>query len=178
MAETIRKVEKGVGVFTKAFAWVSVIATVVMMIFMLVDIVLRFVFSKPILGGYEIVTVMLAIIIFFAFGYTQFNKEMVHACFFMRKFPGLVPLGLWVFNGLVAAGIAALLAYASFVQTGIIQTLGQTTQTLYIPLFPFYMMMGIGFTVFTIALLFDVVKSVLAFFNKEIRDEVMENWPI
>ncbi len=175
--KTISKIEKGIGYFTRAFSIVSIAALAYMMLVIVYDVFCRFVFKSSTLGTTELVGLAETLVVFFAFGYTQYKKGLVHVTFFMRKLPKLTPMITWTLTGWISTTMAGLLAYASWVQAAVIHSVNQTTATLYIPLYPFYYTMAIGFAVFTVALAFDALKSTIGLFNKDVGEMVMQEWP-
>ncbi|HEX2966010.1 MAG TPA: TRAP transporter small permease [Syntrophorhabdaceae bacterium] len=63
------KIEQYIHVICKAFALVSVVFLFIMMMFIAVDVVGRYLFNKPIPGSIDFVTVMMVLLVFPAFGY-------------------------------------------------------------------------------------------------------------
>ena len=63
------KIERFIHGMSKSFALVSVLFLFLMMIFIAVDVVGRYVFNMPIPGSIDFVTVMMVIVVFPAFGY-------------------------------------------------------------------------------------------------------------
>ncbi len=63
------KIEIAIHSVCRAFALVSVIFLFIMMIFIAVDVVGRYLLNKPIPGSIDFVTVMMVILVFPAFGY-------------------------------------------------------------------------------------------------------------
>jgi TRAP-type C4-dicarboxylate transport system permease small subunit len=63
------KIEQSIHRVCKAFAVVSVIFLFLMMIFIAIDIVGRYILNKPIPGSIDFVTVMMVLLVFPAFGY-------------------------------------------------------------------------------------------------------------
>ena len=77
----------------------------------------------------------------------------------------------WIFAGLKISVPYALI--------GAIQgkmASGEATGTLLIPFWPFYIIEFIAFLVFTLALLCDTIKAVMAIFDNEIADDIMKSW--
>ena len=63
------KIERFIHTVCKAFALVSVVFLFLMMIFIAVDVVGRYVLNMPIPGSIDFVTVMMVLLVFPAFGY-------------------------------------------------------------------------------------------------------------
>ncbi len=163
---------------SKAMAYVSAFMIMVMMLLVVCDVFLRYVFSAPIKGSYEIVSLLMTLVVFFSFAYAQKTKSLVYMTFFMRKLPSRMPHVLWALTNLCSFGISVLLTVAAFQQTGVIRKMATTTASLYIPLYPFYFIMGLAFVGFTLTLFYDAVKAVLGVFSKRIGEIVKAEWPL
>jgi len=173
----MRKIENVIGFVTRKFSYVSLAALTFMMVIIIVDVALRKATGSGIKGSPELVGLAESIAVFFAFGYTQHKRGLVHVSFFMKKFPKMGPLICWTITGWISTITCGLIAYASFVQAAYLTGKKTATATLFIPYYPFYYLMAIGFCIFTLALLFDSIKNVVAFFNEDVRKDVEDNWP-
>lgn len=172
--KTVKKIEKGVDIFTRVFGYVAVLALVFNMSVIVIDVFCRYVLKSAIIGSNEYVQLGQTVLIFMGLAYTQFNRGLVHVAFFMKKLPKLSPVVVWALQGWVSAVVCALLTYAAWTRIPFIR---QSTTSLLIPFKPFYYVMAVGFFVYAVATLFDAVKSTVGIFNKEVRQEVIDNWP-
>ena len=141
------------------------------------DVISRYFFSNAVRGSNEYVSLAETVLIFFGLAYTQYKRGMVHVTFFMRMLPKRGPVISWAIVNLFGTVVSILLMYASFVHAAFITEMRSATLTLYIPYYPFYYLMGTGFALFAIQLLFDSIKNVLALFNKDLREQVVSEWP-
>lgn len=142
-----------------------------------VDVFRRLFGMKAILGSQEYVSLAETVLVFFGMAYTQHKKGMVHITFFMRMLPKSGPMISWVFVNWLSAIVGVLLTYASFIHADFMQTMSTSTATLYIPYYPFYYLMGVGFAIFAIELIYGAVVNTIGLFNKEVREKVVSEWP-
>lgn len=163
---------------SKAMANISALVIMVMMLLVVCDVFLRYLFSAPIKGSYEMVSLLMTLVVFFSFAYAQKTKSLVYMTFFMRKLPLRMPIIMWAVTNILSFGISVLLTIASFQQTKVIRGMMTTTASLYIPLYPFYFLMGIAFVGFTIILFYDAAKATVAVFNKKVAEVVKAEWPL
>ncbi len=170
---TINKLDKITEIITKIFAYVAGAALLFNVVIILANVIMR-AFGKAIVGTEEYVSVAEVVLIFLAMGYTQYSGGLVHVCFFMKKLPKLGPVILWALNQWVGVGIIALLAYQNFMQ---ISKIRQVTTALLIPLKPFYGVIAVGCVIYGIAQLYMAVKSTVALFNAEVREDVISKLP-
>lgn len=175
--ETISKIEKIVkyiGIVGCIVAGGALLFNFGLIVF---DVIRRFVFHNAIRGSTEYVNLAETILIFFGMAFTQHKKGMVHVTFFMKMLPKLGPLISWTIVNWFGTFVGILLTYAAFIHADFVQTLHSATATLYIPLYPFYYLMGFGLALFAIQLFFDSFKTTVAIFNPKVREQVIADWP-
>jgi TRAP-type C4-dicarboxylate transport system permease small subunit len=120
---------------SKALSYISAGVIFLMMLLVVCDVFLRYVFSAPIKGSYEMVSLLMTMAVFFSFAYAQKTKSLVYMTFFMRKLPRPLPMVVWALTNLLGFGVSLILTVASFQQTVVIRTMATTTASLYIPLY-------------------------------------------
>ena len=175
---TVKKIEKIVGYIGVVGLVIAAAALVFNFAVIIADVIGRNFFQKPITGSSEYVALGEIVLIFFGMAYTQHKRGMVHITYFMRKLPGQGPVIAWMLVNWLSAIVGVLLAYAGFLHTDFVKMLGQSTGTLYIPYYPFYFMMSIGFVLMAIQLIFDACTYTIALFNKPVREKVISEWPM
>ena len=127
----------------------------VMMMLMVADIVLRFLFNSPILGGYGLVEVLMALLVGLGFAFTQVRDGHVRVTMFIDHLPARTKAVVDGLGLLAGTAMMAIVAYAGILQGGISAQQGQTTTVLFIPIYPFYYLLGIGIFVYALILLVD-----------------------
>ena len=176
--KVLERAQKIVGYLGKAGCVVAALALVFNFGIIVVDVISRFAFHNPVLGTTEYVGLAETILIFFGMAYTQHNRGMVHITFFMKMLPKQGPMISWVVVNWLSAVVGVLLAYASFVQAGFVQTMKSATATLYIPYYPFYYLMAFGFALLAIELVFGAIRNSVGLFNKDVREQIISEWPM
>ena len=171
--KTISKLDRIVELFTRVFAYVAACALIFNVIIILANVVLR-AFGSSVIGTEEYVSLAEILVIFLALGYTQIHHGLVHVCFFMKKLPGVSSMVMWTIHMWVASVIVALWVYQTWVR---IPNVSQVTQSLLIPLQPFYGVIMVGCIVYLVAQLYEAIKCTVGIFHKDIREDVMANWP-
>lgn len=71
------KAENWIHNMSRAFSWLSVFVLILMMLFISVDVVARYVFMNPIVGSIDFVVVMMVILVFPSFGIVTFLNRNV-----------------------------------------------------------------------------------------------------
>ena len=168
-----KKLGKALDYLTKACAYVAGAALIFNVLIIVAYIVSR-ALGKAFIGTEEYVAMGQVILISMALGYAHHNRGLVHVGFFMKKLPGFFPMVVWTLNAWIATIVCALWSYVSIRRYPFIR---QTTTMLTIPFKPFFFMLTIGVIVYTVSQFFEAVKCTAGLFNKEIGQEIKDNWP-
>jgi len=107
-----------------------------MMALTCVDVVGRYLFTRPVPGGLEIVEIMMAVIIFTALPLVTLREEHVTVDLLDAITPGWLMRAQHVAASLVCAATAGVLAWRLFLRAGLMMGYGDTTAVLKIALYP------------------------------------------
>lgn len=149
------------------FAWVFVIVA---------DIIMRFVFSKPIIGTYELTELWLSVIAFAAFPFVQTQKNHIGVVMVIKALPHRVSMVVYAIANLVGVVTSALISYAAVQQAIRALNRNNTTDLLRIPRYPFYIFEAICMALFCIVLLVDMLICIYGVFDKNTCEEVRSHW--
>lgn len=161
---------------TGAMSAVSYIGVSVIVLLTVVDVVLTKVFAKPIVGSYEITEQLLLITVYASFAYGQSQKSHINMALVLARLPRALRFICYSLMCALSVGIAGLLGYAGILQAIKNYETGVVTANLYIPTFPFIIVVAIAMFVFAIALLYDLVLSLAAIKNDECAEMVTSGW--
>ena len=78
--------------------------------------------------------------------------------------------------GILSVLAAGAMTYAAAVQTGVAVSTGYMTEVLYIPLWPFYVIETAAMGIFTLALIYDTILSVIAIFREDYAQMIQADW--
>ncbi len=160
----------------RGFAAVSSLSLFVIMVFIVLDVSLRYLFNKPIKGSYELVSLAMLFTVFLGFAYAQARKSLIHVTIILKMLPGRLKYVVWSLGNVLSTVIAVMLAQASFQQAGKSLLSGTNTGVLYIPIYPFYYVVFVGFALLAVMLLIDTVRSLLAVVNEEYAAKIRSGW--
>jgi len=138
---------------------VGSVAVLCLMSLATVNVVLRFFFSAPYRGAYELVGFMGAIVIAFALGYTQKRKDHIVVDILTEKFPKRVNRALDGVNYFITTIFFVLVSWQVFVWGMKISKSGEVSETLKIIFHPFIYSVSLGFAVFSLTLIIDFLKN-------------------
>ncbi len=169
----VKKIDLIVEKSTRYVAYIGALALLFNMAIVVVYILTR-VFGHALVGTEEYVAMGQVILIAMGFAYTQHSRGLVHVGFFMKKLPGPGPMIAWVLDNWIAALVCVLWVYESVIRYPLTK---QTSQILGLPFKPFFLVMTIGITIYTLSQIYEAVRCTVGLFNKELRQEIEENWP-
>ena len=159
-----------------AICYVSMIFIAAMMLIMFVDSMLGLFFNYRITGIFELVQCMLLVVVFASWAYTQ----TVHGHIHVTMFVGMMPqkLRFFCFSLTSLLSVATMVFGTWGVSRGIAEKMAarEITATLMIPIWPLFVVETVVFALFSLVLLGDTIKSIIAIFSKEYADEVQSSW--
>jgi len=131
-----------------------------MMFFTVVDIVGRYVFNRPIEGGFELVEFMMAIFVPTALVYCEEKKSHISVDLFFEKFPKLMQKIIAIFTSLLTVLYFGLICWQSYLAIGEEISTRVTSSVLMIPTYPFFIPLVVSFGMLTIFLLIHLVQLI------------------
>jgi len=161
--------------------YASMFIIAVMMVLMFVDSMLALISkSNPnisrMTGVYELVQVMLSILVFSSWAYTQTVHGHINVVMFIRKMPQKLRFVCYGLTSLLSTATLVFAAYAVFTMIKDKMASGEATGTLLIPYWPFYIFEFLAFALMAIVLLCDAIKAVLAIVDNEYAEEIQSTW--
>lgn len=158
-AAAVGRYETFVVKLSQAFAWVSGAAVVAMMLLIVGNGIIR-IFSKPILGTNEIVGWLAALSVSFALGYTQLHKGHVDIDLLVTKFPHRLQKLLRIMVAFLSLVFFSIVGWQLFQYAMNLATNQNVSQTLGIIYYPFVILSSLGFAVFVLVLLNDLIAEI------------------
>jgi TRAP-type C4-dicarboxylate transport system permease small subunit len=132
-----------------------------MMFLVMADVLLRYVFSKPISGAYEIVQYMMAIVIPFGIVYCAHEKGHVSVDVLFDLLPKKTQDILNCIIYLIVLVLFILIAWQNILFVSENYESGYTSPIIYVPAYPFVGTIALGFTALCLVLLADFLNALL-----------------
>lgn len=110
---------------------------VVMMLLIVIDVLLRYFFNRPVKGVFELIEFMVAIVVCLGMAYTGVQKGHVAVELVVSRFSPRVQALIDSFNYLVSTILFSLISWKSVVQAKVLWVSGLTSSILYVPVYPF-----------------------------------------
>ncbi len=139
-------------------SYVSMFALLFAMAVTVIDIVMKLTISKRVLGNIELVELSMVVMMFLCFSKTQLENGHVRVDLFINKFP---PKVRCIVNGCIQCIVALFSIFMliqSFKQISVVSAAGTSSQVLHIPYPPFYVLLSIGFALFTLTLILSALE--------------------
>jgi TRAP-type C4-dicarboxylate transport system permease small subunit len=124
-----------------------------MMILTILDVVLRKLASKSILGTVELTEFMLVILVFFALAQTELLDGHVRVDLVMSRFSDRVQGFMDMITQFVCFALSLLISWSSLVYSEEMRLSEEVTQDLLIPVYPFIYFVALGCLVLSFTLL-------------------------
>ncbi len=176
MKKTLNMLIKIGGKVCYYLCFASMFIIVVMMFLMFVDSMMGLFINQRIAGSYELVQVMLSILVFSSWAYTQTVHGHINVVMFIRMFPQKLRFVCFGLTSLLSTATMIFAARAVFGMIADKVASGEATGTLLIPLWPFYIFEFLAFALLAVVLFFDSIKALMAIGDKEYAEEIMSNW--
>ena len=116
-----------------------------MMLLTSVDVIMRYIFDRPIFGAFELTEYMMSVFILLGLGYTAIKKGHVAVDVLVSRFKPGTQAVIDSITNLISIGIFCLIAWQSVVYGIFLKEEGQETSILGLPIFPLALLAGLGF---------------------------------
>jgi len=150
--------EKSVTGFSNAFNIVASASLVGMMLLTCADVVMRYVFSRPIIGTYDLVSLMGAVLASFAMPYTMLKKGHVAVEILIQRLSRGGQLIIETFTHLIGISLFLVLVWQAILLSRDMKAAGEVTPTLLLPFYPIVYCMAICFFGLCLAILVNLLE--------------------
>ncbi len=146
---------------SQVMAAVGAVSLFGMVIITVIDVGGRNLFLKPLNGAFELVGILLVIAGTWGMGYCEVLKMHIRIGILAERLPQRGQDILWIITFLISGVVATLVTWQALVFTNdlFFAKLGNTTDTLGIPKWPFMLAMAIGFAWVGFVLWVEVVQT-------------------
>ena len=146
----------------KCFTWMNSLAEIalfVMMMLTVIDVILRRFFGSPIVGTYDLVAMMGAIVVGFAVPKTSWDRGHVFVDVLLENRRKAVKNAFFVITRIVGIVLFAYLTYHLVKKGLFLQQSGETSMTLRVPTYPVAFALAFCFFAQCFSLLTDIFRS-------------------
>ena len=167
-AQAVKK--KPPGRFDTVVKWISTVMAIIasitlaiMMMITVIDVTGRFVFLKPLKGAFELTGLLLILAATWGMGYCQRLKGHIRISFLYERFPRRGQALADVLAYSICLSTSVMIVWRTFIRMKeyMFLQLGGVTETLSIPLYPFMLLLALGFGWLCVTFLVDLYKSII-----------------
>ena len=132
---------------------IGIVLLAAMMFLTAADVLMRYLFNKPIVGSYELIQYMMATAIAMGLAYCAIEKGHVTIDVLLSRLPRRTCAIINSVTGLLSLLIAALITWQSCVYIVKLQQSQLVTQVLLIPVYPFVVIVAFGIAFYFVVLI-------------------------
>jgi len=155
-----RFAESKISILSRFMGIIAICVLVVMMLFTVLNVVMRGFFDSPIPGDVELTEVWMICVGFLGLAWCGIKGMHIKVDLVVSFLPKRIQSIFDSFGYLLGLGITILLAWRSFVDGIANKEMNFLSATLEFPIYPFYMIVGIGYSVLCCAILVLLVRSI------------------
>lgn len=154
------RIERVISLASRAAGGVGASAIVVMMFLTTGDVLLRYLFDRPIAGAFELNEYLMAICVSMTLAYCAIIKGHVRVDLMVSLFSQRVQSVIRSIVTLLGLGLFSVITWQSAIQAGIIRLSGTFSTVLHLPVFPFVWVLFVGSALISLVFLCDLCESV------------------
>ncbi|OGO24931.1 MAG: hypothetical protein A2144_04485 [Chloroflexi bacterium RBG_16_50_9] len=162
----LSRIEGHLAVILRGFQYAGMSLVLVMMFLTVVHSVGRYIFAMPVPGIIEMSSFMLVTMIFLSIAYTQIFKGHVVIGLIVDRFSERTQAIIDSFTYLIGLVVSILAIRQTFIESMHMVQAGDRSMILQIPAFPFYFVVALGWTLFSLAMLVQLIHFVLRMVRK------------
>lgn len=132
---------------------------VLMVLITVVDVFLRYVLNRPILGSYELTEFMMAILVFASVGYAMAVKGHVVVDLVITRLPKRAQALVECITSLIAFILFAIVTWRNVLHARTAWQRHDVTAELFIPISPFILFVALGIAVLSLVLFVHFIQS-------------------
>lgn len=129
-----------------------------MMLLIVTDVCLRRIFSRPLMGSFEIVELIMIILVYLGLAYTTVQKAHITVDLVLSRFSEKTQVLIDSFTLFLSLGLFVLITWRNIIRARELWLEKATSSLLSIPIFPFYYLLAFGCGVLSLVLLTQLVE--------------------
>lgn len=156
--------EKAVRIVAKNCDRIAQAGIMAMMSLAVINILLRL-FWKAIMGTYDYIEFIGAILVSFAVAYCALQRGNIQVDLVVERFPRRVQGIIGSITGILSLGFFLFVTWQSFILAGDMHQSGETSMTMLLPFYPYVYGLAFGVGLLCLVILIDLIKDL----NKAVK---------
>ena len=132
-----------------------------MVLLIVVDVVLRYVFNKPISSSHELIMYLLAVVVFSALSYATVENSHVMVELIITRFPRKVRRIIHIIMSSLGTALFFLIAEQSVVRGVDLRSENLVSAILHVPVYPFLFLVAFVSALMALSLLGETIESLI-----------------
>jgi TRAP-type C4-dicarboxylate transport system permease small subunit len=149
--------EKAVTGLSDFFNMIASAALVLMMVLSCADIFMRYLFSRPITGTYDVVGLSGAVLVSFALPHTMLKKGHVAVELLVQSLSRGKRLVIETFSHLLGISLFLVLVWQAILLSRDMKAAGEVTPTVHLPFYPIVYCMALCFFILSLAIVVNLL---------------------
>ena len=149
--------EKAVTRISDFFTMIASAALVLMMVLSCADIFMRYLFSRPITGTYDVVGLSGAVLVSFALPYTMLKKGHVAVELLVQSLSRGKQLVIETFSHLLGISLFLVMVWQAILLSRDMKAAGEVTPTVHLPFYPIVYCMALCFFILSLAIVVNLL---------------------
>jgi TRAP-type C4-dicarboxylate transport system permease small subunit len=158
--KTVERAERAIRVVSRIANTLAMGVLVIMMLLTVADVLLRYIFRRPILGTVELTEYMMVPVVFLAIPWCAIKGAHAKIDLIVERFPPRVQGIFDSVSGLISLFMISLICWQGFLESKDMWVSHIGADMLNVPTYPFYLIVGIGALLFALVLLVYIIKNV------------------
>jgi C4-dicarboxylate transporter DctM subunit len=138
---------------------IGMAALAVMMVLTSIDVILRYIFNKPLTGSLELTQFLMVVLVAFGLAYTGVNKGHITVDVLTQRLPKRGRAAVNTGDALFCLGVFALITWRSLVYAQALISGHDASSTLLIPLYPFVLLVALGSALICFVYLYNLLEQ-------------------
>lgn len=146
-------------VLSRIFGYFGSAAVILMLALTVADVLMRFIFDKPIIGAIEVGQILM-VMVFLGVPLTTLEESHVSVDLVVNRFPRRVKAAVSAVVLLMTLVICALMAWQAYAASVFSHLTNKTFSLLAVPEYPFYWVMVLCFVAICVVLLGQIIETI------------------
>ncbi len=172
----MKKVYKAFSGISRVVGAISFIGLFLGVIFIVVDIILRYFFDSPIPGDYDITQLWLSVIVFASMAYVQVEKSHIAVGMLLKVLPRRLAISLYGVGTFLGAAISGVCSYSCYAMACRAVSRNMVSMSANIPLAPFEYFEAFCMALLCIVMLLDTVLVFMSLSSDEEMQKIYDTW--
>jgi TRAP-type C4-dicarboxylate transport system permease small subunit len=160
--------ERVTGPISRGMSGFGAAVLAAMMLLAALDVLLRYAFNRPISGALELIQYMMLLTVVSGFALCTVEKSHIRVEALIDRFPSKVRAVLYCVTSFLSLALVLVITWQSIRYAGLLRASNLTSPVLFIPAFPFAMVLALAMAVFCLALLAEFAH----FLSKAVNERV------